>query len=291
MKLADVAYERPSDLLGALTLISDSTQDIRILAGGQSLLAALNFRLGEPDLLVDINRIDELKGISHKNGLIRIGALTRHVEVLQSPVIQQHLPLVAAAMRHVAHPAIRNRGTFGGSIALADPAAEMPACLLACDGTVVIASQQGERRIAADDFFLGLYETALQSGEIITAIEIPSGAGDHHFFGFKEFARRHGDYANAGVAITGSRFNAVEQARIVLFGIADRPVRAVTAEGLLNGQALSPESIETSANMVTEAISVFADLHTSEAMKRHLARVMMVRALQPLLESADLARP
>jgi carbon-monoxide dehydrogenase medium subunit len=285
LKLSNVDYACPTDFDTAVDLIADSSRDIRILAGGQSLLAALNFRLGEPDLLVDINRIPELSGIKHDNGTIRIGATTRHAQVMQSEVISEHLPLVARAIQEVAHPAIRNRGTFGGSVALADPAAEMPACLLACGGTIIIGSREGERAVNADDFFLGLYETALQPGEMIRRIDIPSHAGSDHHFAFAEFARRHGDYANAGVAATWQGMDKVSNARIVLFGVSDKPVRSATAESIMNGQPLNEQTAGAVADMATEAISVFGDVSTSEAMKRHLARVMLKRALMEVLES------
>ncbi|MGC1442887.1 MAG: xanthine dehydrogenase family protein subunit M [Burkholderiaceae bacterium] len=289
MKLADVAYERPSDLSQALAMISDTSRDIRVLAGGQSLLAALNFRLGEPDLLVDINRIAQLKGISEQNGVVRIGALTRHVDVMRSPIVAEHLPLIARAIHEVAHPAIRHRGTFGGSIALADPAAELPACLLACNGSVIIASVHGERQVAADNYFKGLYDTDLQPGEIITAVQLPSHAGNDSFFAFAEFARRRGDFANAGVAITARNRAAIEDSRIVLFGVSDKPVRATTSEALLNGQPLDADNIERASEMATEAIAVFSDIHTGEAMKRHLCRVMMRRALTAAVSGAGSA--
>lgn len=279
MKLSNVDYACPTDFDTAVDLVADSSRDIRILAGGQSLLAALNFRLGEPDLLVDINRIPELSGITLNNNMVRIGATTRHAEVMKSDVIREHLPLVGRAMREVAHPAIRNRGTFGGSIALADPAAEMPACLLACGGTVIIGNRNGERAVSADEFFLGLYETALQPGEIIRCIEFPSHAGNSNRFAFAEFARRHGDYANAGVAATWQGSDTVSNARIVLFGVSDRPVRSATAESIMNDQPLNEQTISAVSDMATEAVSVFGDVTTSEAMKRHLARVILRRAL------------
>lgn len=278
MKLASFSYQRPTALADAIQLISDQSRDIRLIAGGQSLLAALNFRLGEPDLLVDLNHIEELSGISATDSIIQIGAMTRHHEVLSSDLLAKHLPLITRAMREVAHPAIRNRGTFGGSIALADPAAEMPACMLAYNATVVVSGGSGQRRIGADEYFLGLYETALEPGEIIEAVEfqLPPATS---FFAFEEFSRRQGDFASAGVAITGTDVKTVGDIRVVLFGVADKPVRANAVENALTGHALNEQSIEAAANLATEGIAVFGDGQTTEAMKRHLSKTLMVRAL------------
>lgn len=280
MKLASFSYERPTALADAIELISDQSRDIRLIAGGQSLLAALNFRLGEPDLLVDLNQIKELSGISSSNEgkTIRIGAMTRHHEVLASDLITDQLPLVARAMREVAHPAIRNRGTFGGSVALADPAAEMPACVLAYNATIIASGPNGQRRMGADEYFLGLYETAIEPGEIIEAIEFKAKT-TNSFFAFEEFARRQGDFATAGVAITGVNLAQVSDIRVVLFGVADKPVRAIAVEHALTGQALNEESIQAAANLATEGVAVFSDGQTSQAMKRHLSKTLLIRAL------------
>lgn len=283
MKLPDIDYTCPTSRADALAILSDTSRDIRVLAGGQSLLAALNFRLGEPDLLVDINRIEDLQGIAVVGDCVQIGAMTRHAQLADSDVIAQHLPLLSRAIQEVAHPAIRHRGTFGGSVALADPAAELPACLLACNGRIVIAGANSERTVNADDYFLGLYETALQPGELIVRIDIPSHGNSRHRFAFDEFARRHGDFASAGIAATWQDDGTVSDARIALFGLSDRPVRASTAESLLNGRPLGATSIAAAADMVTEAIAVYADATASEAMKRHLARVLLKRALSKCL--------
>lgn len=282
MKLASFSYQRPTALADAVQLISDQSRDIRLIAGGQSLLAALNFRLGEPDLLVDLNQIKELAGISSSENIIRIGAMTRHHEVLTSDLIAQQLPLLARAMREVAHPAIRNRGTLGGSIALADPAAEMPACVLAYNATIIARGADGQRRIRADEYFRGLYETAIEPGEIIEAIEFVSPSANS-FYAFEEFARRQGDFATAGVAITGENVANVGSIRVVLFGVADKPVRANAVEDALSGQALTEQSIKDAANLATEGIAVFSDGQTTQAMKRHLAKTLIVRSLTQVL--------
>src|SRR5882762_3685048 len=170
MKAPRFAYARPASIAEALALLKEHGDDARVLAGGQSLVPILNFRLAAPKVLVDINRIASLAGIKVTKSFVRIGALTRHAELERSADIARHLPLVAAAMPHVAHPAIRNRGTFGGSCALCDPAAELPACALALGATFITAGKKGERRIPAQDFFKGLYATALKAGELLVEI-------------------------------------------------------------------------------------------------------------------------
>src|SRR5438309_302677 len=191
MKAPRFAYARPASTAEALALLEEHGDDARVLAGGQSLVPILNFRLAAPKVLVDINRIAALSGIKVTRNHIRIGALTRHAELERSADIARHLPIVAAAMPHIAHPAIRNRGTVGGSMALGDPAAELPACALALGATFVVAGKKGERRIAAEDFFKGLYATALKPGELLVAAEFPLPKPGY-VSAFGELARRHG---------------------------------------------------------------------------------------------------
>ena len=199
MKPAPFAYTKAKTLKEAVTLLAKHKDDARLLAGGQSLIATLNMRLSAPDLLIDINGIKNLNGIAKKGKYVEIGALARHAQVEHSDVIAKHAPLIALAMPHIGHPAIRNRGTFGGSIAFADPAAELPACLLALGGEIDIAGPRGKRKVKADAFFKGLFETALRPQEMITAIRIPA-ADKATRVGFAELARRHGDYAIVGLA-------------------------------------------------------------------------------------------
>src|SRR6476659_9423547 len=193
VKPAPFAYAKARSLDHTVALL-DSAPDARVLAGGQSLVPTLNMRLSTPSLLVDINGLRELGAISRRNGHIEIGALVRHAQAERSSAVAQFAPLLARAIPHIAHPALRNRGTIGGSIALADPAAELPACLLALGGEVEIKGRDGTRTVAADVFFKGLFETALGPGDVLTAIRLPiAQPGDR--FGFAELARRHGDYA------------------------------------------------------------------------------------------------
>lgn len=280
MKTNAFAYHRAASVADALRLYADGGDNPRYLAGGQSLMAALNFRLDEPSALIDISRIDALRGISARDSGIRIGALTRHAEVASDPIIATHLPLVHQAMPHVAHPAIRNRGTFGGSVALADPAAEMPACVLALGGVMEIAGPRGLRHVVADDFFFGTYETALQPGELLTAVDIPLPApGACH--GFAELARRHGDYAMAGLCLMLGGASV----RVVFFGISDRPVRAHAAEAAILAGA-SPAEV---AALATDGIEVFGDINASAPTKRHYASVLLRRDLDRLNGQKDIA--
>jgi len=196
VKAPRFSYVRADSVDHALRLLGEHGEEARILAGGQSLMPTLNMRLSQPGILIDINRLDALKGIALRDGVVRIGALTRHVEVMNSPVVAQNLPLIAEAMPHVAHVAVRNRGTFGGSIALADPAAEMPACILALGATLVVEGPRGRRSIAADDYFLGLYDTARRPDELLVEVLIPQEKPGY-VSSFLELSRRHGDGAGA----------------------------------------------------------------------------------------------
>ena len=272
MKPAVFDYVAATSVEQAVALHASAADAARYLAGGQSLLAALSFRLDAPTLLIDIGRITELKGVRRDGDCIVIGSTTCHAEILRDPLIARHLPLIAKAVAEVAHPAIRNRGTFGGSIALADPAAEMPACALALSAVMVVQGPGGERRIAADAFFLGSFDTALQPGELLTRVEIPiPPAGTRH--GFAEIARRRGDYAMAGLAMMHG-----PKPRIVWFALSDRPVRARAAEAALEAE----KDDDDVAARATEGIPVFGDANATEAMKRHLARQLLARTLRGL---------
>src|SRR5947207_615275 len=275
MKAPRFAYARPASIAEALALLQKHGDDARVLAGGQSLVPMMNFRVAAPKVLVDINRIGSLTGIKVTKSFVRIGALVRHVELERSADIAEHLPLVAAAMPHVAHPAIRNRGTFGGSCALADPAAELPACALALGATVVVAGKKGERRIAAEDFFKGLYATALKPGELLVAAEFPLPKPGY-VSAFGELARRHGDYAMVGVAAHGSRKGGkFSDMRVAFFGVGDRPQRASGFERALEGQP----AVDGALAKLDVDLEPRADLHASAAMKLHLAKVLADRVL------------
>ena len=198
MKAPPFSYLRASTIDEVIDALQEYGDAATILAGGQSLMPSLNMRLSSPELLIDINGVHALSGISRSNNCLRIGAMTRQTDIELSDMIAQHAPLLSLAMPHIAHPAIRNRGTIGGSIAFADPAAELPACIVASQATLIVQNGVEERKIPASDFFQGLYETALSPHEILTAIELPI-TNSNQRVAFKELARRHGDYAIVGV--------------------------------------------------------------------------------------------
>jgi carbon-monoxide dehydrogenase medium subunit len=240
--------------------------EARVLAGGQSLVPLLNMRLARPSMLVDINRVPDLDRVE-LNANVRIGALARQADVLASPAAAA-VPVLAAALRHVGHPATRSRGTIGGSLAHADPAAELPAVLLALDGEVVAQSGTGERTIGAGALFTGPFTTALRPDELLTAVVLPRQ--DSRPFGFVELSRRQGDFALAG-AIT-----LLGPARIVLFGIGGAPERALEAERALDEGATSAEV----ADIATRGLSPVADVHADSAYRRRLAAVLVRRAIE-----------
>jgi carbon-monoxide dehydrogenase medium subunit len=279
VKPAPFAYAKARTLDHALELL-DGAGDARLLAGGQSLIATLNMRLSHPALLIDINGVRGLDGITHENGHIEIGALVRHVQAEHSCDIARHAPLIALAMPHIGHPAIRNRGTIGGSLAFADPAAELPACLLALGGDVDVAGPQGQRTVAADDFFKGLFETALAPREVLTAVRVPVADVDTRV-GFAEFARRHGDYAMAGLAACaradGKRLAGV---RLAYFGVGATPVRARNAEAALAGG-----DIEAAVAALASDLEPPDDVQASSAVKAHLASVLLRRVAKQLMEA------
>ena len=282
MKPAPFGYARAATLDDVFSLLAEHGDDAKILAGGQSLMATLNMRLSAPEVLIDINRIDGLAGIDDTGDVIRIGAMTRHIDIEKSALVAKHAPLIAAAMEHIAHPAIRNRGTFGGSIAFADPAAELPACAVALEATVHVAGKDGMRDIAAEDFFKGLYETALGDGEILTAVSVPKIANDWKS-GFMELARRHGDYAIIGlcahVQLDGPTFG---EARLVFFNAGDRPITAPQSAALMNGQSWSDDLSKKLAASLKKELDPPDDLNADGPMRKHLAGVLAKRTLAPL---------
>ncbi len=280
MKPAPFEYHRPGSLEEALILLADRG-GAKPLAGGQSLIPAMNFRLAAPPVLVDLNRIAELEGISKLGEDLRIGALTRHSAVERSPLVAERAPLLAEAMPHIAHPQIRTRGTVGGSLAHADPAAELPAVMVALEAVLVLRSRAGERRIKADDFFTGLFATALQPGELVVAIEIPASPA-RAGVAFDEFARRRGDYALVGVAVSLSldERGQCARVRIALLSVGDGPALAQRAMAALRGRALDDSSIAGAAELAaTEDIEPPSDLNASQDYRRQLARVLTRRAL------------
>lgn len=280
MKAPAFDYQKPRSLDALLALMAAHGDEARLLAGGQTLLATLNMRLSEPALLIDIASIEALKGMSVRGDVLSIGALVTHSEIEASPLIATHAPLLTLAAPHIAHRAIRNRGTWGGSIAYADPAAEWPACLMALDGVVVARSAGGERRIPAREFFLDLYKTALTEGEIVAGCELPlHRPGD--VVGFDELARRHGDYAIIGLAMTARRTpQGLRGLRLAFLGVGATPWRAEAAEALFIDRPLTTDAVDEVVAAVQATIEPLPDLTNSAAMKRHLAGVLTRRLLQ-----------
>lgn len=278
MKPAPFAYARADTLPETFHLLDRHGEGARLLAGGQSLIAALNLRLSTPDILVDIGRIRELAGIRIGGGKAWIGALTSHAQIEHSPEIRAHVPLLSQAAPHIAHPAIRNAGTLGGSLATADPAAEWPACCVALDAELVIASRSGERRVKARDFFKGVYTTALGPDEILTAVEFPVCDTAHRSV-FMELAMRRGDYAIVGIAgIARKSDGRLSNVRLAYLGAGEAPVLARGA--MAAAEAGCPAS-EVAAALDGE-LAPAADLYTTAPAKLHLARVLTHRALAAL---------
>ncbi len=283
LKARAFRYRRPATVQEALEAFA-AADDATYIAGGQSLVPALTMRLQAPSLLVDISRLDELKGISFNNGWLRIGALTRHFETLSEPLVREHAPLLSAAAPYVAHPAIRNKGTLGGSVALADPAAEFPAMLLAHDAEMEIVGRSGARRIRADDFFVGLYQTALEPGELLVALHVTSVRMTQRW-AFDELARRRGDYATVGAGLlldfTDRRISA---ARIAFLSVGATPVRAKAVEAALIGSVLDGDAIRRAQAALEADLNPPEEKSLSASMRIHLARVLLGRLLQRLTD-------
>ena len=280
-------YHAPATLEEAIGLLQHHGDGAKVLSGGQSLLPAMNLRLIAPELIIDIGELAELRGVVVKGGVLTIGALTRHADLLKSPEIAAHAPLLTDAVAHVAHPAIRNRGTIGGSLAHADPASELPACMLTLGATIVARGPGGERRIAASEFFAGIYETALTPQELLVAVELPVAPKNSTHF-FHEFARRHGDYAIVGLAaqafVRDGRFTDL---RLGFFAVGDRPLLARSA-GKLIDIAITPAVLSEAFSALDEELNPLEDHQATPAMRRHLAKVLLTRCVSSLLDRPDL---
>jgi aerobic carbon-monoxide dehydrogenase medium subunit len=275
VKAARFRYSRPSTVDEALDLKAEGGEDALFLAGGQSLLPIVNFRLSRPELLIDINCLEELDGIEADGDMVRIGALTRTSEVGSSAIIAEHLPMLHEAAPHIAHAAIRNLGTFGGSIALGDGAAEWPACCLALDATIVLRSKQGDRKVAASEFFLGLFSTARRHDELLVRVDIPKQKEGSRSV-VLELCRRRGDFAIVGIA--GHAGPGIAGAKLAFFGVSDRPVRLAELERELAGGA----SLDSAREVLVEALPAEADLYHDVATKKYLAGHLLGQALEKL---------
>jgi len=287
LKPAAFEYHRPCTVDDALALLSKVGEEGKILAGGQSLMPLMNFRLAQPANVIDVNFIDGLDQIRSENGQIKIGCLARQSRVLEDPLIRQRCPLLADALAQVGYSQTRNRGTICGSLAHADPAAELPAVLLALDGMVVVGSAQRRRSIAAQDLFLSYLTTTLANDEMILEASFPEMAPGATGWSFTEFARRHGDFAIVGVAaLLVPAKDQIADARISLIGVGDKPWRQRRIEELLLEEKGSAELFAKIGTEIAAAISPVADIHASESYRRSLANVLTRRALTEAWEKA-----
>ena len=287
MKAPPFAYVRARYLPEVFDLLERHQDSAKILAGGQSLMPALNMRLSSPELLIDISRLHEhdskLAGIAVKANHVHIGALTTHADIGNSALIRQHLPLLSDVVEHIAHPAIRNCGTFGGSLAMADPAAEWPACCVALNAQIVLASAAGTRTVAARDFFEGLYATAMQPNEVLTEVMIPISGADYRH-AFLELARRRGDYAIVGVAALAKIVKGViNELSLTYLGTGGKPTFAEKTSQVFVFKQFSETSLLETRQVLADELDPSADLYSSAATKLHLAHVLTGRAIKQLL--------
>jgi CO/xanthine dehydrogenase FAD-binding subunit len=289
MKPAPFEYYVPDSLEEALSLLREHGDDAKVLAGGQSLVPAMNFRVVQPGALIDLNRVKELGYVRQEEQALRIGAMTRERELEFNSLVSTQVPLLAEAMPHVAHPQIRNRGTLGGSLANADPAAELPVVMTALGARFRVHNASGERWISASDFFLGLFTTALASDEILVEIELPS-LPPYTGWSFLEVAPRAGDYALMGVAVSLQLDpgGVCKHARLVYLNAGEGPVDAREASRLLMGISVDEEGIESAAVLASQKeIEPFGNVHASAAFQRHLAEVLTKNALRQALRRAQ----
>ncbi len=279
LKSAPFAYLAPLRLADALDHLAELGEDARVLAGGQSLIPLLALRLARPGVLVDLGRIASLAEVQEREGWLVLGSMTRELQAERSALVARGWPLLGAALRFIGHSAIRSRGTVGGSLAHADPAAELPAVALALQAELVAQSKgRGERTIAALDFFLGPYTTALASDEILTEIRIPSSSGG---FSFQEVARRHGDFALVGVAATVElERGRIKGCRVALTGVSDRPVPGSGTELGMVGEEPTPKLFRAVAQQLAAVVRPPSDLHGTAGYRRQLVSVLVPRALE-----------
>jgi len=278
MKPAAFDYVAVDSVEAAVAALARAGGEAKILAGGQSLVPMLNFRLVRPSMLIDINRVPGLAYVDASDHL-RVGALTRHSTLETSPLVRAHLPVLGAAMRHVAHLAIRNRGTIGGSLAHADPAAELPMMTVLLDASIAIQGARGRRIEPARDFFVGALTTSLREDELITEVAFPrlaAGSG----WAFEEMARRTGDFALAAVGVTiFLRGGRMEQPRIALSGVGETPLRAAAAEAMLAGRRLEASLLDEAVASIRSSVEPNSDLHASSDYRRHLLGALAKRAI------------
>ncbi len=286
MKPSAFEYHRPESIAEAVEVLGALDDEGRILAGGQSLVPLMNFRLAQPTHVVDINGLGDLDYVRAENGTVRVGALARQSTVEAEPAVAERVPLLREALSFVAHPPIRHRGTVVGSVAHADPAAELPAIARVLDATVTVRGAGGDREIAAGDFFLGPFETAIEPGELAVEVAFPASAPDSGF-GFAEFARRHGDFAIAGAGATlALRDGVIAEPRLVLCGVGPVPVRASAAEAILDGAAADAETIDAAAVAAVDGLEPPGDMHGGTRYRLGVARAEVRRAIAKALDRA-----
>ena len=289
MKPAPFEYYVPDSIEQALDLLREHGDSAKLLAGGQSLVPAMNFRVVQPGVLIDLNRVGELQYIRDDHTTLQIGAMTRERELEFAPVISKRTPLLAEAMPHVAHPQIRNRGTLGGSLANADPAAELPVIMLALGARLKVRNADGERWVDARNFFVGMFATDLAADEMLVEIELPA-IQPRTGWSFMEVAPRAGDYALMGVAalVTLDEDRRCTQARLVYLNAGDGPVEAIEAASALEGKMPDAGAIDAVADLASQKeINPFGNIHASPDFQRHLARVLTRKTLKQAIERAN----
>jgi len=289
MKPAPFKYYAPTTVDEALARLAEHGWDAKVLAGGQSLIPMMNFRLAQPAVLVDLNNIEDLFYIEpNRDGGLRIGTMTRQNQVERDPLVVERAPMLHEAMPKIAYPQIRSRGTFGGSIAHADPASELPALAVALNAQMRILNQNGQRWVSANEFFVDLFTTAVEPEELLVEVVLPPMPA-RTGYAFEEVSRRLGDYAMVGVAatITLDDNNVCQQAKLVYFSVGPGPVEAFQAEAALQGQTLTAEAIQAAAEIAAaNDIDPTGDIHASAAYRRHLAKVLAQRVLEKAAERA-----
>jgi carbon-monoxide dehydrogenase medium subunit len=289
MKPAPFEYYAPDSIEPALDLMSQHAGEAKILAGGQSLVPAMNFRVVQPSVLIDLNRVTELSFVREDHSVLRIGAMTRERQLEFNPLISRWAPLLKEAAPHIAHPQIRNRGTIGGSIVNADPAAELPVLMIALNARLKARNTSSERWVNAQDFFMGMFTTALEPDEILVEIELPASP-PRTGGAFMEVAPRAGDYALMGVAalVTLNENGKCAHAKLVYLNAGEGPVEANEAEKLLIGESLNDSLIESAATLASgQEINPFGNIHASPEFQRHLANVLTKKALKQATQRAE----
>jgi carbon-monoxide dehydrogenase medium subunit len=287
MKAPNFLYRRPGTLDEALALLAENAGEAQVLAGGQSLMPTLNMRLSSPGMLVDINRIVGLHRIAERGDAIHIGAMVRHREVAESDLIARRAPLIASAMTHVAHMAVRNRGTTCGSLALADPSAEMPAVAVLLNATIHLDSRAGPRDVAARHFFQGLYATDRGDDEMITGVTFPRAADDERF-GFRELSRRHGDFAIVGVAVKGMcRDGRIENIEVVVFGSEPAPLLSSVSTDMRIAPDTMDPTLRDMAHAIAAGMDPIANHQGRPETKRRQAAELLQRAFADFRMAAD----